>query len=154
MGEFYVYLHKDPLTEEVVYVGKGKYGRAWDVTRSRGNSKEHQTWMQKLSLSGYLPCDWVTILEKNLSEAQAFSLEKETLHTLGVTRFNRQSGENQHQAKLSDLQAIEIYHRVWRDKESPRLLSKEFRVSRACIYMIKNKKQWKTTLAKEKSYND
>jgi hypothetical protein len=154
MSEFYVYLHKDPLTQEVVYVGKGKYGRAWDVTRSRANSKDHQAWMEELSLKGYIPCDWVVILERNLEEAQAFQLEKETLYKLGVTKFNRQSGEKQHQAKLSDAQAIEIYHRVWRDRESPRQLSKEFGVSRACIYMIKKKKQWKTTLAKEKSYND
>lgn len=37
---FYVYTHTDPITELVVYIGKGCHGRAWDVTRCRGQHKE------------------------------------------------------------------------------------------------------------------
>lgn len=149
MNNFYVYIHFDPQTKEIVYVGKGKYGRAWDVTRARKESPEHQEWMMLQSELGYLPTDWVQIEGRNLTESEAFQLEKKTLHRNGVTRFNRQSGEKQHQAKLTDKQAIEIYHRVWKNKEKIRTLAKEFGVSPACIYMIRDKKQWKTTLAKE-----
>lgn len=109
MNNFYVYLHTDPRTQEVVYVGKGKHGRAWDVTRCRTDNKEHQNWMLELSELGFIPTDWVSILYKNHTENGALQLEKEYLHLHGVLRFNRQSGERQHQAKMTDAQALEAY---------------------------------------------
>lgn len=153
MYEFYVYLHVDPRTNEVVYVGKGKYGRAWDVTRCRSLNKEHQEWMKELSSYGFVPSDWVIIYNKGMSEEAAFLLEKEYLHTNGVLKFNRQSGERQHQAKLTDEQAIEIFHLAWDKKESQASIAKRYGVCRTVVPVIKYKRQWKATLAKETHAN-
>ncbi len=154
---YYVYTHTDPRSHELVYIGKGcgnRFkdlnrkgcgGRAWDVTRNRGGHLEHQIWMQNLMIEGYIPSDWVTVIYRNLSELEAFSKEKLTLHTNGTTRFNRQSGERNYQAKLSDEQAREIYVRAKTENHSA--LAVEFKVSRAAISMINTRKQWKAATA-------
>jgi hypothetical protein len=139
---YYVYLHTDPVTKQVVYVGKGCNGRAWDVTRCRNTNHSHMLWMKAQIQAGFVPSDWVSILAKGLSEKAAFTLEKEYLYTNGVLLFNRQSGERQHQAKLKDKQAIEIFKRA-NAGEIHRLLAKEYGVSRNCISMIATRKQWK-----------
>lgn len=62
--QYYVYYHICPATNVIMYVGKGKHGRAWDVTRSRGTNKAHQDWMIGLSESGHIPQDWVVIASR------------------------------------------------------------------------------------------
>lgn len=148
MNIYYVYLHICPKTKEVVYVGKGCGGRAWDVSRNRALHKEHVNWLSSLQEEGYIASDWVTIIEKTLTEKAAFSKEKEYLHTKGTLRFNRQSGERNHKAKLTDEQVIEIYKKTKLKNKTHIQLAKEYKVSRATISMIASKKQWRATLAK------
>lgn len=142
---FYVYIHRSPIDHELVYVGKGCGGRAWDVTRNRGEHHDHQKWMQNLMEMGYLPSDWVTIVYRGLTEEDAFSKEKEFLHSNGTTRFNRQSGERNNQAKLTDAQVKEIFIRA--KKQNHQELANEFGVSRSAISMIASRKQWRATTA-------
>ena len=143
---YYTYCHREPISGEIVYIGKGKHGRAWDVTRARGQHKEHQEWMLHLSKEGYIPRDWVHIGSTRLTEKEAFMLEKDWLHKNGTTRFNRQSGERNHQSKLTDKQAIEIFLRC-KQGENHQKLADEFEVSRSAVSMIASRKQWKTTTA-------
>lgn len=154
MADFYVYLHTDPDTKEVVYVGKGRNGRAWDVTRSRNQHHKHQAWMKELCNKGYLPCDWVTILHRSLTEEQAFAMEKDYLHTNGVLKFCRQSGERQHQAKLTDAQAVEAYILVKQKGWSHKAVAEKYGVSRSAISMLVTGKQWKATTARLRNEND
>lgn len=147
MNRYYVYLHVCPLTGEVVYVGKGKAGRAWDVTRCRAQFKEHQDWMLDLIDKNYLPSDWVTILYKGLEETDAFNKEKEYLYINGRTKFNRYSVERQHQAKITDAEAVEIYKLAWTTKLKHKEIADRYGISRSAVCMIKHKRQWKTTLA-------
>ena len=143
---FYVYLHIDPINQNIVYVGKGKNGRAWDVTRCRNQHPEHQKWMIGLTKQGYIPEDWVKIIDKNLSEELAYSKEKEYLHSFGCPVYNRQSGEKQHQAKLRNIDAIDIYLAA-NIGLSHKELAKIYSVSRSTISMIASKRQWKAILA-------
>jgi hypothetical protein len=140
---YYVYLHTDPKTGEVVYVGKGVGGRAWDVTRCRREHKEHQQWMLSLMEEGYLPTDWVSIYKKNMTEEEAFKEEVAYLHTHGNVKFDRRSGEKNYQAKLTCDQVKKIF---LTDKNHTKL-AKEYGVSRSCISMIKSRKQWRSTTA-------
>lgn len=141
-----MYIHIDPSTGEVVYVGKGCNGRAWDVTRCRSQHKPHITWLKAQINAGFLPSDWVVIFKRGLSATDAYKEEKTYLHTYGTLKFNRQSGERQHQAKLTDTQAIEIYERVQKG-EAHKDLAKEYKISRTSISMIATGKQWRATTA-------
>ena len=140
---YYVYHHVDPITSEIVYVGKGCHGRAWDVTRCRNTHKEHQDWMKELCVLGYIPTDWVKIEHKNLSENEALRLEKEYFHTKGQPIFNRQSGEKNHQSKITDEQAREIYLLTKQKTMLHREIADLYGISRTAVSMIASRKQWK-----------
>lgn len=143
---YYTYCHREPISGEIVYIGKGKHGRAWDVTRARGQHKEHQEWMLNLSKEGYIPRDWVFIGSTQLTEKEAFKLEKEWLHLHGRTRFNKQGGERNHMSKLTDEQAKYIFLKC-REGASHQELADQFKVSRSAVSMIASRKQWKTVTA-------
>lgn len=145
VNKYYVYLHRDPDTKAVVYVGKGCGGRAWDVSRNRGGHPDHMEWMNTLMQDGYLPMDWVTILHKNLPEEVAFSLEKEYLHTQGCPMYNRQSGERNNKAKLTDEQAREIY--LLAKTTTHKELADRYGISRSAVSMIASRKQWRAATA-------
>lgn len=143
---YYVYVHGTPHTNDICYVGKGCYGRAWDVTRNRSGNPEHVAWMKNLSDCGYLPRDWVRIVKHGLTEKAAYRLEKEFLHQIGGTIFNGQSGERNFQAKLTNDQAREIYSRA-KSGETHKSLASEYGVSRSTVSMIVSRKQWRAATA-------
>jgi hypothetical protein len=143
---FYVYRHIHPETKETVYIGKGCFGRAWDVTRNRSSNKPHLNWLKDLCEMGHTPENIVVIDRQGLEEIEALRLEKEYLHTKGCPLFNRQSGEKNYQAKLTNEQARDIYLRA-KNGENHTDLSKEFNVSRSAISMIATRRQWKAATA-------
>ena len=147
MNKYYVYKHIDPNTAEVVYVGKGCHGRAWDVTRSRTENKEHQSWMLLLSENGFTPDNWVQIIAKGLSEEESFKMELEYFHNNGQPKFNKTAGEKNHQAKLTDNQAKEIFTLTKTTNLSHKDLAAAYDVSRSAISMIASRKQWKAATA-------
>lgn len=146
LNKFYMYLHRDPDNNyQTVYVGKGCGGRAWDVSRNRGGHPDHVKWMNNLMEKGYTPDEWVLIMWKGLSEQEALAKEKDYLHTKGCPRFNRQSGERNYQAKLTDEQARTIFLRA--PTTNHQELAEEFGVSRSAISMIASRKQWRAATA-------
>ncbi len=147
-GIHYVYIHVDPRTCETVYVGKGVHGRAWDATRNRGTNPKHLEWMLELAKQGYTPDEWVVIINKGLTDKEALKQEKDYLHKIGRTKFNMQGGERNHMAKLTDLQALEIYRRA-KAGEPHAVLAREFGVCRPNISMIATRKQWRVVTAGE-----
>jgi hypothetical protein len=77
---YYVYLHKDHVTGDIFYVGKGYDRRAWDSER------RNDEWKKKVSslLDGWD----IEIVEDNLSEIEAFELEAELVDRYGGTASN------------------------------------------------------------------
>jgi len=149
ISKYYVYAHTCPVTKETVYVGKGVNGRAWDVTRSRGQHKKHQEWMQKLCEVGYIPSDWVCILYRGLSEYDAFKMELSEIHKRYPLRFNRQTGQAQHQSKLTNEDAKELFRLSWSGEFTRKELSDMFGICESNVSMIKHKRQWKSVLRDE-----
>jgi hypothetical protein len=145
--KYYVYQHIDPDTQQVVYIGKGCGGRAWDVTRCRSQNKDHQDWMVSLCQKGFVPSDWVIICHKNLSEAESFLKETEWFHLNGQPKFNRTSGEKNHQSKLTDSQAREIFTLTKTTNQTHKNIAKDYNVSRAAVSMIASRKQWRAATA-------
>ncbi len=145
---YYVYRHVDPLTNEIVYIGKGTGGRAWDTTRNKSNSNpEHLQWMLDLQDQGYTPQDWVQIILSGLEEKEAFTKEKEVNHLLGVPRFSRNMGEDNHLAKLTNDNVVDIFKQLQAKEKTHRELANQYGVSRTCISHIASRKQWKAVTA-------
>jgi hypothetical protein len=74
MKKYYVYCHRNPITNEIFYIGKGSGPRAY-ITQSRG-----QYWKNYVKKYG-IPI--VEILYDNLEENESFTLEKYLIESLG-----------------------------------------------------------------------
>ena len=146
---YYVYFHRDPnpleVEQEVVYIGKGIYGRAWDVTRCARYNHEHTKWLKQLSLEGYLPPDWVFIFRRNLSEKEAFDFEREMINHYSP-RFNMAiRGSKNHWAKLNEEQVSQIKLRL-AQKEPHYIIASDFGIQRTTVSMINTGRNWKHVL--------
>ena len=90
MNKYYWYKHVDPVTKEVVYVGHGSGGRAWQCGSSHSplRSKDHCKWADELLERGVTPDEWVEVGEKGLSKKEAKESELILIHKL-KPRFNQ-----------------------------------------------------------------
>jgi predicted regulator of amino acid metabolism with ACT domain len=79
---FYVYLHKRPIDGSVFYVGKGCGNRAY-VSRERNKHWKHV-------VEKYNGFD-VEIVKENLTEQDAFNLEKELILHYGLANLTNQT---------------------------------------------------------------
>lgn len=73
-NKFYIYAHYRKTTGEIFYIGKGFGKRAWD----RGK-KRTLHWHNVVKKNGYT----ISILHDNLTENEAFTLEKELIKYYG-----------------------------------------------------------------------
>jgi len=74
MKEHYVYIHMNPSTNEIFYVGKGKGHRK---TNKTGRNKKWIEYVSKLSEPFK-----VLVIKDNLNEKQALELEKKVLNKI------------------------------------------------------------------------
>lgn len=74
----YVYKHFDPMTSELVYIGHGHKGRAWQCgqagTTMRG--KEHSQWIDTLLSGGLTPEQFTEVIVRGLSKTAAAEVER------------------------------------------------------------------------------
>ena len=90
----YVYIHIDPRTSQIVYVGKGTQGRAW-IKNNR--SVEHKKWINDLKLLNLLPIIKIAHIFKD--HKNALTREKILIAFLikkGNTLFNKNKGGGGH----------------------------------------------------------
>jgi len=69
---YYVYLHRHPVTQETLYVGKGVDSRAWAMLN---RYPEHTAVLYKLLQEGHAPGSWVSLVKWGLTEYEALALE-------------------------------------------------------------------------------
>ena len=74
---YYVYCHYDSNTNEIVYIGKGSGGRAWDARpTTRGNNgghNDHCGWICEKILSDE---PFVQIIASRILSSDALALER------------------------------------------------------------------------------
>lgn len=68
---FYVYIHKCPITNEIRYVGKGRNKRAYKLT---DRLSKHKNWIDSLARKNLKPI--VEIYKDNLTDLEALRLEE------------------------------------------------------------------------------
>jgi hypothetical protein len=90
MNKYYWYKHVNPCNKEIVYVGHGSGGRAWQCGSSHSplRSKEHCKWADELLSKGITPDEWVEIGDRGLSKERAKEIELLLIHEL-KPRFNK-----------------------------------------------------------------
>lgn len=94
--DFYVYKHIDPTTLELLYIGYGSKERAWRCGHkgTAFRSVKYTEYMDAMLSSGYIPSDWVIIIERGLTKEEAYNLEQKLIVDL-KPRFNVTHGEAQ-----------------------------------------------------------
>lgn len=83
----YVYLHFDIDDGSIVYVGVGTGERAWEW-RSNKRSTPHNNLLEYYLEQGYVPSDWVSIVEASLTNEEALKLETELIEQY-KPKFNK-----------------------------------------------------------------
>jgi len=73
---YYVYAHIDPTTTETIYIGHGKYDRAWTFRSTHRSQEGHYQHLIDLGKNGFIPTDWVFVIDKNLTKDKAKQIEK------------------------------------------------------------------------------
>lgn len=88
--KYYVYVHRDLETFEIVYIGHGSGGRAWQCgsTHSPLRCKEHCEWSDKALNQGRTPDEWVQIIMSNMSK-EAAKTEEKKLIWMYKPKFNK-----------------------------------------------------------------
>jgi excinuclease UvrABC nuclease subunit len=114
VDNYYVYKHIDE-DGSIVYVGKGRYSRAWRHERRNG---EHSTWMAMR-----LPFLNVQIDAFNLDEVSAFRIEAELIVKL-QPKFNVDKTEAGILRKKSFGKWLSETHSRFHDSELQRELGK------------------------------
>ena len=79
--DYYVYHHVDPRNNKAVYVGLGKYDRAWCIRKNQ-RSLDHVQWVEEMFSLGYTLNDIVFIPENRITKQQAAYKEKQYIKTL------------------------------------------------------------------------
>ena len=86
MNQNYIYNHIDPVSKEIVYVGLGQTDRAWNAHKT-DRKTNHYEWLHEQIKNGHTLDEIVTITHKNLTRAEAESIETEVIQKL-TPRFN------------------------------------------------------------------
>lgn len=107
----YVYMHVCPKTQECLYVGHGRFERAWRCSTS-GNQKlyghrckEHSEYLMQLQLEGFIPYDWCTIIYTRLDKKRACQLEQEETRSR-EPKYNKPLGLTLMKIKGEELKLI------------------------------------------------
>ena len=95
MNKYYVYGHLETETGQVVYIGKGCAGRAWNTNM---RSEEHISWMESHDL-------WQCVFSyaTGLSNEEAYELESDLIkeHSPVFNKYLKNQEEDQHKRKYT-----------------------------------------------------
>ena len=95
-NDYYLYAHKE--NDDIVYIGFGRLGRAWDA-RDRKKNKPHQDWMvSKIPFLDVEILDWD--LSYDMADALETTLIQEHIPKFNVHKSPNYRGNNHHSSNL------------------------------------------------------
>lgn len=139
-----MYEHFDPETNETLYVGRGSGQRAWACTGGYAESKYgnrsrvHMERLKRLMSLGFLPCDWVRIIDKGLENSQALFIEQREIRSR-IPKYNRPIGLKLCKMSWDDID-IEIAIGLRGQRKSYRDIGRQLGVSTMVVFRALNGK--------------
>lgn len=92
MELYYVYHHIHPESKEIVYIGVGKFDRAW-TCRGGNRSKEHFQFIKEMEMKKFTLADVVKIYKSGMEKKEAFELERQLIDELRP-KYNKLSNKD------------------------------------------------------------
>lgn len=90
--DYYVYTHRKPETNEVLYVGRGSGGRAWQTGASHRCNPAHQDWLKAMMYQENITMANIVVIEaSNLYFEDSVQIEKDLIEEFNPI-FNRKMG--------------------------------------------------------------
>lgn len=92
---YYVYKHVDPRSDELLYIGHGARGRAWTngSKKTALRSQDHLAHLESMTYEGFIPSDWVQIVQQGISKKDACIIEQALIRELNPT-YNLPQGKS------------------------------------------------------------
>lgn len=91
VNDHLVYLHRDPRSGSVFYVGEGRAGRAWEAS---ARSPEHVKALESLFAAGFTMAHIVEVYKARLTKDEAKEVEAELIGLFDLrTLENRANGK-------------------------------------------------------------
>ncbi len=84
MNLYYVYTWTNPKTQEIFYVGKGKYAKCYNRALNKHHAGRCENKRKKLLQQGYSNTDIVYVIASNLSESEALKIETDLINKYGI----------------------------------------------------------------------
>jgi len=81
---YYVYQWVNPKTQEIFYIGKGKYAKCYNRAFNKHHSGRCENKRQKLISEGYKNEDIVQLVADNLTENESLDLETQLIEKYGI----------------------------------------------------------------------
>jgi hypothetical protein len=142
----YVYVHIDPTSGTVVYVGKGCGERAWSNGRRAG---AHLFFLRNLSRMGYCPAHWAFVLMSGLTDMEAHKTEHALIQKL-TPMFNQTGlgfaaagrGNDNHNAVLNP-ETVRALRRDAAAGMTQRALGKKYGVCPSTARKVARREAWK-----------
>lgn len=101
MDRYYVYLHRHPCTNEIVYIGMGQNDRAWAIT-SKARGQDHREFLNELTNLGFIASDWTEIVKRQMTRQAAYDYERELI-SQHLPVFNK----DKHQHRMTEWNVVE-----------------------------------------------
>jgi hypothetical protein len=105
--EYYVYVYIDPRNFEEFYYGKGKASRK-DAHLNDNSDSEKSKRIKAIQKAGLKPI--IKVIAKELTEREAFLIEKTLIWKLGKTLTNQSSGHFAEKFRPHDTMHIDLAH--------------------------------------------
>lgn len=113
---YYLYEHRDPKTNKIVYIGMGTGSRAWACGASSSTSRDidHKVWIEERYKEGYTMGDITIVTTTLLTKKEAFKMEYSLIQKYKPI-FNKLSNPDVFRCKKFSAEMAKVAYTLWQD---------------------------------------